>query len=538
LVEQNGLPLVLRSQYGLGDAFYLAFDPGMEPFRSWDGMAGFYRLMLAHLSDQPAWSTGFQNWQMANEAASNLPGIALPSAILVCGFLSVYVIVVGPVNYLILRKLKRRELAWVTIPALVILFSILSLLIGGISRGSQPLISQANIIQVWPDVQQARVDSLVSIYSPRRTTYQVEIAKTALGRPIVTYDLSTGNDRTFVENQDQLVLPDFRVDIGGIESFAVNGPADWLPIDEQLRIQIGQAGALLQGQVSNQSDRTLEDAVLLYPGGALSLGDFAPGAQKDVDIPLTKAQISGRPQISSYAPYSGLYSPTFTYPYYGYGYYEDSTIQDILGTANYYDDKEVYQRYTLLNSVLSSDYNPMGRGGGVYLVGWSDDNALEIKLAARQTRNSSLSLYLVSLTPGLVTEGERLELTPGLFVWETMQDSASSRTGPYTGTIYASETQHLRFRLSFPINYRSLEALILHLEGAASSPSASNLTIALWDFRLNQWIEIDDLHWGEVQIPEAERFIGPTGTIQLSLTNPSASTYDLTRSDFSLIVQP
>ena len=536
LVEQDGVPLVIHGQYGLGDVFYLAFDPAMEPFRTWEGMTDFYRVLLAYHFDLPGWTFGFQNWQMAQEAASSLPNVALPSAILVCGFLGIYVAVVGPANYLALRYLKRRELAWITIPVLVIVFSILSLMIGGITRGRTPQISQANIVQVWPDAKLARVDSLVSIYSPRRTTYQVDIPKLNLGRPIITYDMGSSQDMTFIEDSDRLTLPGLRVDIGGVETFAISGAADSFPIESQLIVIVNQSGATLQGQVINQSDQTLEDAVLLYPGGVLSLGDFAPSISQDISIPLSQAQITGRLQTTSYAPYTGAYAPTFTYPYYGYGYSLDSTLQDILGTTNYYDSKEIYQRYTLLNSVLSSNYNPMGRGGGVYLCGWTEYSALDIQLADRPARHNSTTLYLISITPMIETDGESLKLTPGMFIWEPMSDSASSRGTPYTGTIYANETQHLRFRLGIPMIYRSIEELILHLESTSTSLSAANLNISLWDFEKSQWVQMDNIGWGDYQVLQPERFVGPAGTIQLSIMNASTSTYDFTKSDFTLIV--
>ncbi|MBN2146878.1 MAG: hypothetical protein JW726_05800, partial [Anaerolineales bacterium] len=541
LVEQNDVPIVIQRQYGLGEVYYLAFDPSAEPIKNWGGMIAFYQAMLAFRADQPGWASGFTNWQMAQEAASSLPGIALPSAILVCGFLSIYVVMVGPVNYLALRYLKRRELTWITIPVLVTVFSIFTLAIGGISRGRIPLVNQLSIVQVWPDVDRARVDGLIGIYSPRRTTYQVEIAQPSLSRPIITYDIA-GQDLTFVQNTQNLTIPDLRVDIGGLETFATSGAVAAYPIDNQLKLIIDQAGVILQGRVVNQGDQTLADAVLLYPGGAQSLADFAPGSSYEINVPLILSQPSGKPQSTSYAPVTSPFSPATTYSYYGYGYFVDKTLQDILGTASYYENQENYQRFTLLNSALSDNYATRGRGGGVYLCGWVEDPSLDIQLTDRPARHNSSTVYLIQLDPDIEANGETLKLTPGIFVWESMPDSASSRSYPYNGSVYTSETQHLRFRLGTPIPYTTVEQLILHLESSylgqpVTGQPVTDLTMSLWDFESSQWVQLEDISWGDNQIPQPARFVGPAGLIQLSITNTGTSLTEITQSDFTLIVE-
>ena len=535
LAEQDGIPLVIRSQYGLGDVLYLTFDPALEPLRNWDGMPDLYRTMLAYQFDQPGWTSGFKNWEMAQEASASMPGITLPSTILVCSFLGLYVAAIGPVNYLVLRSLKRRELAWVTIPAMVIVFSVLTLIVGGISRGRTPIINQASIIQVWPDTGQARADTVVGIYSPRRTSYQVEITPLSLARPIIKYNMA-GQDLIFLQNTEKLTIPDLRVDIGGIETFASTGAAKHFPIENQLKLVINQSGSVLQGRVTNQGDLTLEDAVLLYPGGAQSLGDLASGASHDVNIPLIQAQVTGKLQSTAYTPYTTTYSPAAPYTYYDYGYYEDTTMQDILGTSGYYDDKKTYQRFSLLNSALSGDSGLLGRGGGVYLSGWVEESSMDIQLINHASRHSITTLYLISLTPVIEPDGKSLQLTPGMFVWESMPDTASSRSNPYNGTIYINETQHLRFRLGFPISYSSIEGLIFHFESAYASLSPTDLNISLWDFDAGEWVRMDDIGWGDYQVPRPARFVSPTGTIQLSIMNATVSNYEITRSDFTLIV--
>lgn len=61
-----------------------------------------------------------------NEGSLRLPWFAV--------FLLVYVVVVGPINYLILKRRGARDWAWVTIPALALLFSVVAF---GLSRSAR-----------------------------------------------------------------------------------------------------------------------------------------------------------------------------------------------------------------------------------------------------------------------------------------------------------------------------------------------------------------------------------------------------------------
>ena len=54
------------------------------------------------------------------QALSNLPSLEVPPAELLLAVLVGYILLIGPISYLVLRRLDRRELAWVTAPLLVL----------------------------------------------------------------------------------------------------------------------------------------------------------------------------------------------------------------------------------------------------------------------------------------------------------------------------------------------------------------------------------------------------------------------------------
>src|SRR5205085_852445 len=65
----------------------------------------------------------------------DLPVLDLPEPLGIAIFLLVYILLIGPVNFIVLRRMRRAELAWITIPALVLIFSVGAYLIGYQSKG-------------------------------------------------------------------------------------------------------------------------------------------------------------------------------------------------------------------------------------------------------------------------------------------------------------------------------------------------------------------------------------------------------------------
>ncbi len=104
--------------FGSGSVTLLGFDPDDELDRR------RRRDRRAALAPAPAAPIGRQRRRSSDDqtivsAVANLPSLALPPIGGLLVLLFGYIVLVGPVNYLVLRRLDRREWAWVTVPALI-----------------------------------------------------------------------------------------------------------------------------------------------------------------------------------------------------------------------------------------------------------------------------------------------------------------------------------------------------------------------------------------------------------------------------------
>jgi hypothetical protein len=507
LAWQEDIPLLAVRESGFGRAWFLAADPGLQPLNKWNGIPALYTRLFAERPLGPPWADGKWDTYEANRALSTLSELGIPSILLICGWLGLYVMVVGPLNFLFLRRIKRPDLAWATVPALVVGFTLLAYLSGFLTLGRRPALNRLAVVQAWDGVERARVHALVGVYSPRRAMYTLESGDGFLGLPFsgTGSDLQPGG---WLSLQDgaQTVLPDVRVESGGMKAVALDGSIPALPFEHDLVITIDDLGATLTGQVTNLGAYPLRDAVLVTPGGYEELGDLSPGdASPELDLSL---------QGSS----GGMsYYDIFPSSYYG------SPWRSV-------DDEESVRKETLFQAALSSNSAYISNWG-IFLMGWLDESALEAGLRDVQPRVAGATLYIAALEPSVAYGPGLLRLPASLFAWESSLPDRS----PYSGYGFPPEGHVLRFTIALPLPDMSVRVLTLDLDGPAGAdfPRAS-----LWDFESETWTPVQYQSWGSIDVPAPWRYVSADGEVRLKLEGDQSGWYEIYRSTVTLVVGP
>jgi len=530
---QEDLPLAACMPVGYGRSCSLAFDPTAAAVRDWDGLAAMFARLLSNPAPLPTWASGFQDWSMASQAASTIPGLGLPSPGLMLCFLGVYVLVVGPLNLIFLLRLKRRELAWLTIPALVLLFSGLAFGVGKLSRGSQPVLSRLAVVQTFAGSPQARLDGLVGLFSVERAVYDLQVGPGLLAHAIESQPgAQTINDHTLQYSDAGVAVPDLRLDVSEFSALAVEGEIRADPPASNLALRLNAQDATIAGSLTN-GETALEDAALIAFGQVKRLGSLGAGetrdlqfliqpgyeaipAQEDVEYPPGMAVSVG----ASYAYPSG---PT-------------DLITAFLGTSDYYAKPESYRRFALLSAAAPPYRYGLQSGMGVFLMGWSETTAFHTALPERDFRPNDLSLYIHSLPIKVESKDEVMRLDPGFFTWSTTS-AKGEMDSPYRSDLSGAPLI-ASFRLALDIPYQEVSALTLHLAGYGSTGQV-NFEVFLYDFESSEWTEIPAVAWGDTEIPEPARFVGPGAEIRLQLDDNAPNQYvSLEKADFTLEVIP
>ena len=267
---------------GNGSVTLLGFDPTTKGLDSAGVKDLWRRLLPVGVAGGP---TPGDDSQLVN-AVSQLPSLALPPIGGLIALLAAYILLVGPVNYLVLKRLDRREWAWVTMPVLILVFAVGAYAFGALLRGSDILVNEVAIVRGAPGTTDGTAQVYVGLFSPSRGTYQVQVPGGALLSAPISADFFGGDGTASaldVLQGDPARVRDLAVSFGSLRTIRAETPVKVPLIDADLRV----ADNHLTGTIHNASSGVIEKPAIVLGSTVAVLDDLAPGATARVDTALS-----------------------------------------------------------------------------------------------------------------------------------------------------------------------------------------------------------------------------------------------------------
>jgi uncharacterized membrane protein len=212
ILAQGDMPLLVQRQQGQGTLYYLAFDPTLEPLASWSGIHTFWQsLLLRTLDDQLLTPNTGAPILPANGiigATPNLPLIgmgmedllyamlphALPLPWPLLAVIFSYLLILGPIRFLVVRSTKRRW-SWHIILSSLVVFSCLSYGLALHEKKDAILSNSISILQFNLNGAPAHMTTYTGIFLPDQGTFHVTMPGTnltqVLPKTIATDDSSS-----------------------------------------------------------------------------------------------------------------------------------------------------------------------------------------------------------------------------------------------------------------------------------------------------------------------------------------------------------
>ncbi|MCC6801439.1 MAG: hypothetical protein IT319_01045, partial [Anaerolineae bacterium] len=526
----DGTPLLVRRTYGAGVIDYLTADPNNAPLRGWDGLRDLWFTLVTTSSPNPGWANGFVDWEAAARATEILPGYdPLPDILPLFAFLGLYIALVGPANYLLLNRINRREWAWVTIPALILVFSVLSYVLGFNLRGNEVTLNRLAVVHSWEDSERARVDELIGLLSPRRSQYTLSsddnISLRPIPRPLQASGILARNTQASVDIREsaQFEAKDFNVDASFVAGFHLNGMIDKPAISGQASIadDLIDGQQTVRGSVRNDSDMTLTDPVILARGIALHLEQpLAPGDVASFDLTLT----------GDSPPAPVLRTPVSTNSFFNFRTNANTAKQsviDILGTDRFaqnlnripFSDSAAQQAdrrsQYFLTSFIDDYYGTSGRGDRVYFAGWTDSTPLTIDMTGAAWNSQDMTLYLVELHNERVAPmSGSVTIAPDQFTWVVQEYLGLTDISPINVQMQPGEQVIFRFT---PLPDAVLgQVQALNIVASNISTAGRDMPVYLWNWQTHDWESVD-LSDEQVVVNDPQRFLGPQNAVQVRL---------------------
>jgi hypothetical protein len=273
--------------YGSGSVTIVGFDPTASWIAGTSQAEGMWRRLL------PTRSSGgpiIGDDSQIVSAATQMPSLALPPIGGLIALLGAYILLIGPINYLVLRRLDRREWAWITMPVLIVAFAAGAYGFGSLLRGSDLIVNEVAIVRGAPGTTDGAAQIYLGVFSPSRGTYQLRVPGGALLSAPTAGDFLGGDGTTAtldVLQGDPAQVRDLGVGFGSLRTVRAETAVEVPLVQADLRLEDGR----LKGTVTNASDEVLLKPVVVLGGTVAKMSDLAPGASESIDVKLQAVQM-------------------------------------------------------------------------------------------------------------------------------------------------------------------------------------------------------------------------------------------------------
>jgi hypothetical protein len=398
---------------GSGRVILLGSDIATEAHRGWEGSPRLWARLLPTNVALEQFFGGFPPEEAQNamgSALGNLPSLEVPPAELLLVVIVAYILLIGPISYIILRRMDRRELAWITAPLLVVIFSACSFGIGNSMKGSEVIINQISLIRSSGAGTSATVESYAGIFSPDRATYDLTVEADALlakMRPI-NFDGRQASSDVVIEQGDPAHLRDLAIGVFGFEAVRADAIIDREPV---LSVTWRGDGGELIGTVTNLGAESMQDiAYVSSSGGDLVDEELAPGESTEFTVETTNFNgSSASDQV------------------YGFGGFDEADPAQRQSLAR----RQVIDALVGFAGFMPGAELTSSTSRGPYVIGWHDDpGPLPISVDELEAQRYAQSVEVISVRPTLGTgEVEIGAAHMGVAVLSTEGDTSSGGPG-------------------------------------------------------------------------------------------------------------
>ena len=528
-LSEGAVPLIVDRGVGAGTVTLATFDWNQEPIAGWSGTKDVLRQVLARAvfgagssganypngiafgGPSPAFGSQPSIASKSNALTpvlGNLPGLNLPSLQLTAGLVLLYVLLVGPVNYLVLGALRRRALAWVTVPLIAVIAATGAYGAGVLTKGRSVQTNQVAILHLQPGWDHAYQETYTGVIPPSRGDYQAQIE----GDRLLISPIATNNNGfpTSSSSSIRVNVATSEVTLSGMTAFSLGGfGTETMTAAPALTGHLQLVNGKYVGTIENHSNLTFTDAVVLAGDNFQTIGALKPGATAAINLVPKATNPAAQPLYTRiYANNGQSFGP---------GAYEVST-----------SDRDSLARTQIL-SILPTGANFKGFVSltSPLLVAWTRESFQDIRVNGVHPLTTAQSAVVLSLPvdqlgtgplPAGVLNGRIVDVvgdSQGQGVPGMIQLQNGSVTYEFAPVLAAGA------RLSgLSLNASNPFGPTVGPPGT-STPASPSVTGQVWDWSRSAWTDIGYQDNGVTALPDSA--VNPaSGLIRLRISTTNS----------------
>ncbi|PKM49484.1 MAG: hypothetical protein CVV02_15755 [Firmicutes bacterium HGW-Firmicutes-7] len=298
IIEVEGTQLGAKTIVGNGVIITLFVNMGLDPIASWNSKAPFIESILGTYSlnnnnqhYDPYYVSQFQ--YLVEQVPSEEPTPYLFMIVL----LGIYIFLVAPIAYFVLKKLDKRDYAWIGIPALAAVCVVTMYVFGLGTKHNQAIMNSISVLSAKEEEPFMNITSDIMIFNNERDKLKIEWGNDE--------NLKLNNQRDqyyrYQDPNDTNVKKTLngKMTRGNTNIYEKYNAGLWgstyisgdkkIPFEAKKMIKMQLNNDKVSFTVTNTTPYELESAFIKWGMGNIYVGDLEPGQEKTVEQELSKS---------------------------------------------------------------------------------------------------------------------------------------------------------------------------------------------------------------------------------------------------------
>lgn len=293
-IKEGNFPLVHRIEKGKGIVSIASFDFGLNPIAGWTQKGFFSSKLIGNLLPNYYISYAGKGTSIEKDpyiitnTLRNIAELPMPKTKVLTIIFLVYILLAAPINYLILKKLDKREFMWITVPALSVIFGIVMYILGFSTRITQPIANVFSSIAI--DKNGTGVPSIYAgIFTPSKKDIKIENSEDMNMKPIpdLNYNYAaqtSGEARKIVEAKVMLGSKGF-IEFYGNSIFSSKSLAvgSHNVSVGKIDCNLNYSNGVFKGEINNESNFDLDEAYIVTSNNFIRLKSIKKEEKKSIN---------------------------------------------------------------------------------------------------------------------------------------------------------------------------------------------------------------------------------------------------------------
>ncbi|WP_113674903.1 hypothetical protein [Vallitalea guaymasensis] len=352
--------IVYNINKGKGRIDLFTFDLGMEPMKSFTHNNKFFeKYFKQEFEDMKILlSNSYYNYNRTNSFLNVIPGLKFPSLWSIIIIIGIYIILIGPVLYLVLKRRKKRHLMWIMVPVISIVFVGIMYISGMNTRLKEPVTQVVNILNF--SEKGGSYNSFGTVLNTDKSKLDIKSNDSLYMIPLESYDYYSFNQskNMGIKNYEDFPvsfnwksglepsIEYYNSDVFSNNNFELETSKN-IPVENKIQLDLLSEGTEIIGSITNNYDFGLKNCVIYFKNKVYLIDDLGSNETKNIEDMKTR-----------------------NYEYFREYYWD--VIDSIDSSSNFKEKNDRYQDCRMTDFNMYT-YEAINTEEAIF-VGWTDKN--------------------------------------------------------------------------------------------------------------------------------------------------------------------